>query len=180
MNDYQAILDFWFDEQTQPVWFAKNHQFAARIRERFGVVWQRAVAGECWLWRDTVHGRLAEIIVLDQFSRNLWRDDARAFAQDDMALVLAQEIVKQTGFEQLTVDERKFAIMPMMHSESAVIHEAAAPLFKRYTDAVTVDFGVQHQAIIERFGRYPHRNTALGRASSTEEDAFLEQNGSSF
>ena len=158
MNDYQAILDFWFDEQTQPVWFAKNHQFDARIRERFGVVWQRAVAGECWLWRD----------------------DARAFAQDDMALVLAQEIVKQTGFEQLTVDERKFAIMPMMHSESAVIHEAAAPLFKRYTDAVTVDFGVQHQAIIERFGRYPHRNTALGRASSTEEDAFLEQNGSSF
>ena len=180
MNDYQVILDFWFGEQTQSLWFAKNNQFDARIREQFGTVWQQVTMGECWAWRDTVRGRLAEIIVLDQFSRNLWRDDARAFRQDGMALVFAQEIVKQTGFEQLTVDERKFAIMPMMHSESAVIHEAAAPLFKRYTDAVTVDFGVQHQAIIERFGRYPHRNTALGRASSTEEDAFLEQNGSSF
>ena len=116
MNDYQVILDFWFGEQTQSLWFAKNNQFDARIREQFGTVWQQVTMGECWAWRDTVRGRLAEIIVLDQFSRNLWRDDARAFRQDGMALVFAQEIVKQTGFEQLTVDERKFAIMPMMHS----------------------------------------------------------------
>lgn len=97
-----------------------------------------------------------------------------------MALVLAQECVRQADFAQLNVDERKFAIMPMMHSESVAVHRVAVPLFERYTDALTLDFERRHQVIVERFGRYPHRNALLGRASSPEELAFLQQEGSSF
>ncbi len=180
MREYQAVLDFWFAEATRPFWFAKSVEFDEQIRERFSVVWQRAAAGELMDWRVDVAGRLAEIIVLDQFSRNLWRDDARAFAQDGMALVLAQECVHQADFAQLNVDERKFAIMPMMHSESVAVHRVAVPLFERYTDAFTLDFEHRHQVIVERFGRYPHRNALLERASSPEEQAFLQQEGSSF
>ena len=180
MQDYQAVLNFWFSEQTKPFWFVKNPAFDEQIRTQFGAVWYSAVAAECWTWRQTLDGRLAEIIVLDQFSRNMWRDDARAFAQDGMALVLAQEAYRQPDFEQLEGEKRKFILMPMMHSESVVIHAAAQPLFKRFTDELTVDFAQQHQRIIERFGRYPHRNAVLGRQSSAEERAFLQQEGSSF
>lgn len=180
MSECQKVLDFWFAEAARPFWFAKSAVFDEQIRAHFLELWQRAAAGELMDWRADAAGRLAEIIVLDQFSRNLWRDDARAFAQDGMALVLAQECVRQADFAQLNVDERKFAIMPMMHSESVAVHRVAVPLFERYTDALTLDFERRHQVIVERFGRYPHRNALLGRASSPEELAFLQQEGSSF
>lgn len=178
--DAQAVLDFWFDEANKDCWFAKSGDFDAEIRRRFMGVWQQAARGELSAWRATLRGRLAEIIVLDQFSRNLQRGRADAFAQDNMALVLAQEAVQQAGFAGLNQFERNFMLMPFMHSESPTVHEQALPLFERYADAVTLDFERQHKAIIDRFGRYPHRNDVLGRESTAEEKEFLTLPGSSF
>lgn len=176
----QTILDFWFAETTRPHWFAKSAAFDGLIVERFGEVLRQAAAGELAHWRATLEGRLAEIIVLDQFSRNAYRDTPQSFAQDGMALVLAQEAVAQSDFEQMPAERRKFMLMPYMHSESAEIHAQAIPLFVALDDAYTLDFEIRHQAIVDRFGRYPHRNGILGRKSSAEEAEFLQQGGSSF
>ncbi|PJK14830.1 hypothetical protein CO613_03895 [Lysobacteraceae bacterium NML07-0707] len=176
----QAVLDFWFDQAQQPLWFQKSADFDAQIRERFAALWQQAVYSELDGWRDTLQGRLAEIIVLDQFSRNLFRNSAIAFAQDNMAVALAQEAVRQPGFADMAPSERHFMLMPLMHSESRRIHEQAVTLFERYTTPYALDFEIKHKLIIDRFGRYPHRNAVLGRESSAEEIEFLKQPGSSF
>lgn len=180
LTHYQDVLDFWFHDENRPYWFAKSDDFDARIAQQFGSVWQQARAGELSHWRASMEGRLAEILVLDQFSRNLKRNQPEAFAQDNMALVLAQEALAQTGFAALPAEMRKFILMPMMHSESAVIHTQALPLFEQYTDEYTVTFEQKHKAIIDRFGRYPHRNAILGRESTPEELIFLQQPDSSF
>lgn len=179
MNEH-SILDFWFAETAQPYWFAKNETFDHLIKSSFGDVLVQAAAGELAHWRHTLPGRLAEIIVLDQFSRNVYRDTPQAFAQDGMALVLAQEAVAQPDFAEMAAEQRKFMLMPYMHSESAKIHAQGVPLFAALNDANTLDFEIRHQAIIDRFGRYPHRNAVLGRESTAEEREFLQQEGSSF
>lgn len=179
-TDIQAVLEFWFDEKNQPFWFGKSEAFDEEIRRRFGNLWQRAAYSELHEWRASLRGRLAEIIVLDQFSRNLFRNSAQAFAQDNMAVALAQEAVRQDGFADMAERERHFMLMPLMHSESRAIHEQAQALFARYTPPHALDFEIKHRVIIERFGRYPHRNAALGRASTPEEIEFLAQPGSSF
>ncbi|RRD41950.1 DUF924 domain-containing protein [Comamonadaceae bacterium OH3737_COT-264] len=176
----QAVLDFWFNEDHQPLWFKKSEDFDAKIRERFAALWQQAVYSELDGWRETLQGRLAEIIVLDQFSRNLFRDSPIAFAQDNMAVALAQEAVRQPGFADMQPTERHFMLMPLMHSESRRIHEQAVALFERYTTPYALDFEIKHKVIIDRFGRYPHRNAVLGRESTAEEIAFLQEPGSSF
>ena len=176
----QTVLDFWFAEENRPFLFAKNDEFDAKIRARFFDVWQQAARGELAHWRDTLQGRLAEIILLDQFSRNLFRNSPQAFAQDLAALIRAQEAVRQPGFAALLSHERHFMLMPLMHSESQVVHEQAVPLFERYTDGHALDFEIKHKVIIDRFGRYPHRNAVLGRESTEEEAEFLKQEGSSF
>lgn len=176
----QTILNFWFSDTAQPFWFEKSDAFDQSIRTQFAEIWRQAAQSELDAWRDTLEGRLAEIIVLDQFSRNLFRNSPQAFAQDNMAVALAQEALRQSGFEHLPEIRRKFMLMPLMHSESRAIHEQALPLFQRYTDPVTVDFEIRHKAIIDRFGRYPHRNAVLGRASTPEETEFLKQPGSAF
>ena len=176
----QTVLDFWFAEENRSFLFAKNDEFDAEIRARFFDVWQQAARGELAHWRDTLQGRLAEIILLDQFSRNLFRNSPQAFAQDLAALILAQEAVRQPGFADLLSHERHFMLMPLMHSESQVVHEQAVPLFERYTEGHALDFEIKHKVIIDRFGRYPHRNAVLGRESTEEEAEFLKQEGSSF
>ncbi len=176
----QQVLDFWFDELTPADWFKKSDELDNLINTRFLTVWQQAVAGELVNWRETLQGRLAEIIVIDQFSRNIWRDNPQAFAYDSVALVLSQELIKQKGFTEMSQDERNFALMPMMHSESLTIHEQAIPLFKKYTNEHTLQFEIQHKVIIEQFARYPHRNIILARESTAEEVAFLHQPNSSF
>jgi uncharacterized protein (DUF924 family) len=123
---------------------------------------------------------LAEIIVLDQFSRNVYRDTPAAFAQDSLALALSQEAVQSGALNALTETERTFLLMPYMHSESRAIHVQAERLFKVHAPATNYDFELKHKLIIDRFGRYPHRNAILGRASTPEELVFLEQPGSSF
>ncbi len=177
---WKPVLDFWFDPENQPKLFLKDDEFDQEIRDKFYEIWKKGCQGLLADWRKTLHGRLAEIIVLDQFSRNLCRDKACAFAQDDMALVLSQEAIKQDGFYELTESERQFMIMPFMHSESLGIHEQSIVLFEELGQEVSTDFAYKHQAIIERFGRYPHRNEALGRKSTPEEIEFLKQPGSSF
>jgi uncharacterized protein (DUF924 family) len=131
-------------------------------------------------WRTTAEGRLAEIIVLDQFSRNVYRDTPRAFAQDVPALVLAQELVASGQDRSLSIAQRTFAYMPYMHSESALVHVQAVALFSQPGMEDNLNFELRHKAIIDRFGRYPHRNAVLGRPSTPEELAFLSEPGSSF
>jgi len=131
-------------------------------------------------WRATARGRLAEVIVLDQFSRNVFRNTPQAFAQDPMALVLAQEAVAAGVLTPLEPSERSFLLLPYMHSESRQIHVVAEALYREFAPAGNYDFELKHKAIIDRFGRYPHRNEILGRESTPEEVEFLEQPGSRF
>lgn len=174
------IHSFWFIESTPKQWFKGGQDFDRRITERFSVIHEAASRGELYHWRKTARGRLAEIIVLDQFSRNIHREKPRAFLQDGMALILSQELVGLGLDKDLTVDERRFAYMPYMHSESIMIHELAVKLFDGPGMEENLRFEKAHQKIILRFGRYPHRNKILGRESTQEEEDFLKTPGSSF
>jgi uncharacterized protein (DUF924 family) len=178
--NYQEILDFWFNPEHQSLWFSKSDTFDQKIRQNFSKVHAQAVQAELWSWRKTADGRLAEIIVLDQFSRNLYRDQPLAFAQDGLALALAQEAISLNLDAQLNPEQRSFLYMPFMHSESKIMHEFALKLFQRLGNPVNLDYEKRHKKIIERFGRYPHRNKILGGESTPEELEFLDQPGSSF
>ncbi len=177
---YKEILDFCFNEAGSQKFFEKDLEFDRILIERFTTVLERAAAAEFYTWRASPQGRLAEIIILDQFSRNIYRDTPAAFAQDPMALTLAQEAVAAGLLEELKFEERRFLLMPYMHSESKLIHHEAEKLFKQYTNDEVYGFEIRHKVIIDRFGRYPHRNEILGRVSTPEELVFLKQPGSSF
>ena len=174
------ILDFWFAEIQPAQWWSKSDDFDRLIATRFGAVLQAAARCELYAWRATPAGRLAEVIVLDQFSRNINRGEAQAFANDALALGLAQEAVAAGADQGLLPAQRAFLYMPYMHSESAAIHVQAVALFSQPGLEHNLDFELRHKAIIDRFGRYPHRNAVLGRASTAEEAAFLQTPGSSF
>lgn len=174
------ILHFWFIELTPKQHYAKDAALDNAIRTRFGATLEAAARCELFAWRATPEGRLAEILVLDQFSRNVYRDTARAFAQDALALALAQALVASGQDRSLPLAQRSFAYMPYMHSESALIHAQAVLLFSQPGMEDSLRFEQRHQAIIERFGRYPHRNAILGRTSTPEELAFLTEPGSAF
>ena len=174
------ILHFWFEELTDGQHFAKDAALDEIIGVRFGVTLAAAARCELFAWRSTVEGALAEIIVLDQFSRNVFRDSSRAFAQDSLALALAQTLVASGRDQLLNAAQRRFAYMPYMHSESPLIHEQAVQLFSQPGLENGLAFERRHQAIIARFDRYPHRNAVLGRTSSEEEQVFLSGSGSSF
>ena len=202
--DARAVLNFWFNPENAPYWFVADDDFDQRIDSKFNGLWKKACQGELAHWRradsqsiksddntlihnalensalENLAGRLAEIIVLDQFSRNLCRDQACSFSQDNMALVLAQEAIVHPYFNKLPMQWRKFIIMPFMHSESAVIHERYLPLFEQLDDSETLDFEHKHYDIIKKFGRYPHRNAVLDRESTATEKEFLQQPDSAF
>ena len=175
-----AILAFWFEEISPPQWWARSEAFDRLIAQRFDAIHAAATRGELYNWRGSADGRLAEIIVLDQFSRNLYRDDPRAFASDGMALALAQTAVAAGADLELPIERRAFLYMPYMHSESPRIHAQAVELFSQPGLEGNLNFELRHKAIIDRFGRYPHRNAALGRSSTAEEIEFLQTPGSSF
>jgi uncharacterized protein (DUF924 family) len=176
----QDIIDFWFGELNSKLHFVKDPALDAAIRQRFGITLEAATRCELFGWRGTPLGRLAEIVVLDQFSRNIFRDTARAFAQDPLALVLAQELVANGQDQALPPVQRAFAYMPFMHSESPVVQAESVRLFGQTGLESNLDFALRHQKIVLRFGRFPHRNAQLGRSSTTGELAFLNQPGSSF
>lgn len=176
----EAVLRFWFEEAGPERWWQADPAFDEAIRARFAATHARAAQGELHGWRAQPRGRLAEVIVLDQFSRNLFRGSPLAFAQDLAALVLAQEAVAAGQHLQLAPVERAFLLLPYMHSESREIHQVAERLYREHAPPGNYDFELRHKAIIDRFGRYPHRNATLGRASTPEEAEFLKQPGSGF
>ena len=169
----QEVLDFWFVEWEPADWFKKSEEFDNEIRTRFLETYEAIVAGETTEWRRSAKGRLAEIIVLDQFSRNMFRDDAKAFASDALAVELAKEAL--SDWDEFSIQERSFVVMPFMHSESLAVHGWAAKWFDEPGLERRKKYELMHREIIERFGRYPHRNRVLGRTSTPEEEAFLQE-----
>ena len=177
---HAEVISFWFEEIEPKDWWRKNEDFDQQIATRFGQLHQQAAAGELFDWRQTALGSLAEVIVLDQFSRNIYRNQPQAFASDATALVLAQFAIARKLDLQLSDTQRAFLYMPFMHSESREIHDEAVKLYESLGVESSLEFELRHKAIIDRFGRYPHRNTILGRQSTTEELDFLKQPGSAF
>ncbi|MEA5418210.1 DUF924 family protein [Spirulina sp. CCNP1310] len=177
---YTQVLSFWFEEIEKSLWFQSDKDFDDLIEHRFLDLMQQAAVGELYPWRTTAEGRLAEIIILDQFSRNVYRNTPQAFAQDPIALVLAQEAVASGVLNVLNPTQRVFLLLPYMHSESKQIHVVAETLYQEFTPTENYEFELRHKAIIDRFGRYPHRNQVLGRSSTQEEIEFLKEPGSSF
>lgn len=180
MDSYHSVIDFWFNEIESKQWFVKDLQFDLLIVDRFSDLHAQAVGCELYPWRNEPLGRLAEIIVLDQFSRNMFRDKAEAFVYDALALVLAQEAISHGADKQLSSVQQAFLYMPFMHSESKLIHQIAVELFSAPGLEDNHKFELQHKAIIDQFGRYPHRNAILGRQSSKDEAEFLKQPNSGF
>ena len=177
---YENILYFWFNELEPRQWWVKDENLDQMIRERFSDVHRQTARCELYPWRSSARGRLAEIIVLDQFSRNMFRNSPKSFEFDPQALVLAQEAVAVGADKELSQQDRNFLYMPYMHSESLVIHDVALDLFRANGLEASLEYEVKHRDIIVRFGRYPHRNEALGRQSTPEELEFLKQPGSGF
>lgn len=177
---YEEIVGFWFEEIEPSQWWKKDEDFDRSLIRRFSDIHAQAARCELFGWRITPRGRLAEIIVLDQFSRNMFRGSPLSFAYDPLALALAQEAVAASSDEALSPVQRSFLYMPYMHSESLKIHEIAVELFQRNGIKGNLDFELKHKSIIEKFGRYPHRNNILGRASTEDEIEFLKQPGSGF
>lgn len=178
--NYTEIIDFWFNEIEPTYWWKKDTQFDSLLTSRFQAIHTSAKQCELYVWRKNPLGRLAEIIILDQFSRNIYRDNALSFANDSLALVLAQEVINTNAHQVLSPVQKSFLYMPFMHSESSKIHEIAVGLFSEPEMGSKLDFELQHKSIIDRFGRYPHRNKTLERASTDKEIEFLRQPNSSF
>lgn len=170
----RELLTFWFEELGPKKWFDSSPETDKVIKERFGLVHEAGRQGELFDWRKTPQGRLAEIIVLDQFSRNIHRGTPKAFENDRVALVLSQEMISLKEDLKLSISERAFSYMPFMHSESPLIHEIAMKLFDVPGMEENYKFEILHKEIIDRFGRYPHRNAILGRVSTPEELEFLK------
>jgi uncharacterized protein (DUF924 family) len=195
IDPVEAILQFWFGEagstlsttysQQRQLWFSKQSERDTTIRERFGAIHKQAMAGELDAWQDQALSCLALIVVLDQFSRNMFRDTPQAFASDSKALSLAQHAVEQGFDQELHPLQRIFLYLPFEHSESLEDQAQSVELFDllgqempELTDVVL--YARRHQDVIKQFGRFPHRNEILGRDTTPEEAEFLTQPGSSF
>jgi uncharacterized protein (DUF924 family) len=176
----ESVLQFWFQEITPAQRWKVDPEFDQQILSRFSELHAKASRSELFSWRTSPDGRLAEIIVLDQFSRNMYRGNKLAFATDPLALALAQEAVANGDDLKLSMEQRVFIYMPYMHSESKLIHSIAERIFHKNAPKSNYEFELRHKTIIDRFGRYPHRNEILGRQSTKEELIFLTQPGSSF
>jgi uncharacterized protein (DUF924 family) len=189
----QEVSDFWFgapgsalDGQARREWFVKDDAFDTLIRERFGAAIDAAIAGGLRAWDAAgPDGVLARLLLLDQFARNAYRNTARAFAGDALALAAAQQLVDSGAERALAPLRRAFVYMPFEHAEDPDMQARAVALFTRLAadypgfDAMR-DYAQRHRDVIARFGRFPHRNAILGRASTPDEAAFLQQPGSRF
>ena len=186
-----AVLEFWFGARTDPrwgqerrEWFRKNAAFDAQVRTRFGALVEQGLRAELVEWTGP-WGTLAHIILLDQFPRHVYRGDPRAFVGDPLALALARQLVARRDDEALPATPRGFAYMPFEHAEDLAMQNEAVRLFIALeavdpASASSRDYAERHQAVIARFGRFPHRNAVLGRTSTPEELEFLRLRGSRF
>ena len=172
------VLHFWFEDHSKD-WFAKNPGFDAEVRGRFLALHGSAAIGHLAHWADEARSCLALVIVLDQFPRNMFRGEARAFATDPLARAAARVILQRGWDKQMPQAEKLFAYLPFEHSESLEDQDLAVQLMKDF-DAEQLRYAVRHREIIERFGRFPHRNGLLGRDSTAAEIEFLRQPGSGF
>lgn len=171
----QEILTFWFEEVTLKQKFAKDPGFDALVSEKFKDTYWNIVNGKTKEWRNTPEGRLAEIIVLDQFARNMFRDEAQCFSADTLALELAQDALSVGDDKKVSKEQRVFFYMPYMHSESKEVHTEALKIFTEHGNESNLKYEIIHKKIIDQFGRYPHRNELLGRKSTPEELEFLKE-----
>ena len=174
------VLAFWFEELTPDDWFGGGDEVDDRIRERFLALHEALRDGVPESWRATARGMLAAVIALDQFPRNMHRGDPRAFAADPTALALATEAVERSLDRTMSIDERKFLYLPFEHSEDPAVQAWSVELFATLGNEETLGYALRHKEIIDRFGRFPHRNEVLGRESTPEETAFLKEPDSSF
>lgn len=180
MADHEAVLDFWFGEVGPERWFARDDALDAEMARRFGELRARIVERVPDDWLASARGTLAAIIVLDQFGRNVHRDDARAFAADPAARALALDAIAQGLDQRLSERERQFLYMPLMHSERLADVERCVALMAGFDDDEPAAFARRHAETVRRFGRYPARNAALGRESTPAEAAFLAANPDGF
>lgn len=168
------VLDFWFSDEMKPHWFAKSDAIDDRIRDDFADTWQAAHQRDLDGWAATPDGALALVIVLDQFPRNMFRGTGQAFASDDIALDHASAAV-DSGFDrQIAPERRAFLYLPFEHSEDLLDQTRSVELFESLGIPDYLDYAVQHHDIIERFGRFPHRNAALDRPDTPDEREFLK------
>ncbi|AFZ19488.1 hypothetical protein Mic7113_3770 [Allocoleopsis franciscana PCC 7113] len=185
------ILDFWFGQpdedgygKSRKIWFIKNPEFDEEVRSRFLPTYQQAAAGELDSWKASPHTCLALILLLDQFPRNLFRGQPQAFATDSLALAYAQHAVANGFDQELLPIQRQFIYLPFEHSENLAHQHQCLELFSTLKDEPEcvsgIDYAHRHFQVIERFGRFPHRNQILGRETTPEEGEFLKQPGSSF
>jgi uncharacterized protein (DUF924 family) len=182
-GEAQAVLAFWFDPANRENWFAADPAFDAALRTRFGETFQLAAEGKLAHWAETPQGWLALLIVLDQFSRNLHRDHPQAWAQDLHAQRLALSGIEEGFDRQLPPIQRVFAYMPLEHAEDIGLQRRCTALFERLCDRLPaeerdhytgfLDYARRHEAVIARFGRFPHRNALLGRPNTAAEEAYL-------
>jgi uncharacterized protein (DUF924 family) len=194
MASAEEILHFWFGNpddqhseygQQRQVWFKKDSAFDATIRDRFLADYQQAASEELRSWQMHPHSCLALILLCDQFPRNLFRDSAQSFATDSQALALANYAIQQQFDQRLIPVERMFLYLPFEHSENLADQTTSVALFQRLSEQCPefeslLSYAIRHRDIIERFGRFPHRNAVLGRETTPEEHEFLQQPGSHF
>ena len=174
------ILNFWFSEEVKPLWFKKSLAFDREIESRFINTYLIAKTGALDNWRSNPREALALVIVLDQFPRNIFRDTPQAFAIDNQAIKLTKYAVNHNYQQNLSIDQQVFLYMPLMHSENKDDQAQSVELFTKLGKKDSLRFAIKHQEIINRFGRFPHRNQILGRESTLAEQEFLTQPGSSF
>jgi uncharacterized protein (DUF924 family) len=181
MDASAALLGFWFEESRPADWFRSSPERDRTLRDRFGALTEQALRGELAAWAGTPAGALALVLLLDQFPRQIWRDQPRAFAGDPQALALSLRAL-ELGWvaAEADPDRRRFWLMPLMHSEDLAVQKRAVPLFEQFGDPRSTDFARRHRDVIARFGRFPHRNRILGRPDRPEETVFLQQPGSRF
>ena len=170
------VLEFWFQQCRPWQWFRRRDSFDALVRDRFSALVEMALAGELQAWADHPSGGLALVLLLDQFSRQIWRGEARAFAGDPQAQLLSHGALRR-GWVQAEPEraKRQFWLMPLLHSEEKAVVAQVIPLLEQWVDAATADVARRNLIQLQRFGRYPHRNAALGRSSSSEEALVLQQ-----
>ena len=176
MRSPEDVLNFWFVEHGKDDWFGGKAEFDAELAAEFAETHAQVARCEAWEWRRTPEGRLAEIIVLDQFSRQLHRGSPEAFAQDKMATALTQEAIAVGADQQIPMDRRMFLFMPFMHAESLVIQEEGVRHFEQFGEDM-LKFMVGHRDTIAQFGRFPFRNKALGRETTEAEADYMKAQG---
>lgn len=187
LRSAQDVLEFWFGapgdafyNQPRAEWFQKNPAFDRCIWERFYDLYRKGAAGELGAWEEKPDDVLALILLFDQFPRNMFRGDPKAFATDEKALSLAQHMIARGEDASFPGVRRLFIYLPLEHSENIEDQNLSVVLFRKLNDAQGLAYALQHQAIIQQFGRFPHRNAVLGRLNTPEEEVFLKQPNSSF